>query len=76
VAGNISSVEAGHQCYKVAEIPRTVRSGTNATIQLEYWSHDEAELGGRNQSFYACADIVSTFLSLVSYSRHGPSPKE
>ncbi|KAI0012112.1 hypothetical protein F4779DRAFT_614823 [Xylariaceae sp. FL0662B] len=57
VVSNVSEVEPGHQCYKIAEIPNSVRAGTNATIQLEYWSNVDDELNGRNQSFYACADI-------------------
>ncbi|RYP04533.1 hypothetical protein DL764_004395 [Monosporascus ibericus] len=58
VVDNITAIEAGHQCYKVADIPDTVGPGTNATIQLEYWSSMDDELGGRNQSFYACADVT------------------
>ncbi|RYP71773.1 hypothetical protein DL771_004585 [Monosporascus sp. 5C6A] len=58
VVDNITAIEAGHQCYKVADIPDAVEPGTNATIQLEYWSSMDDELGGRNQSFYACADIT------------------
>lgn len=56
---DVPEVESGHQCYKVADIPNTVVAGSNATIQLEYWSNMDNELGGRNQSFFACADIVS-----------------
>ncbi|RYO96149.1 hypothetical protein DL766_001928 [Monosporascus sp. MC13-8B] len=58
VVDNVTAIEPGHQCYKVADIPNTVEPGTNATIQLEYWSSMGDELGGRNQSFYACADIT------------------
>ncbi|RWA13094.1 hypothetical protein EKO27_g2013 [Xylaria grammica] len=58
VAG-VASVESGHQCYKIDDVPSTVAAGSNATIQLEYWSNIDNELGGRNQTFYACADIVS-----------------
>lgn len=58
----MTAIEPGHQCYKVADIPDTVEAGTNATIQLEYWSSMDDELGGRNQSFFACADIVSPLL--------------
>ncbi|KAI1111637.1 hypothetical protein F5Y14DRAFT_464404 [Nemania sp. NC0429] len=57
VAG-VPEVDSGHQCYKVADIPNTVTAGSNATIQLEYWSNMDNELGGRNQSFFACADIT------------------
>lgn len=56
---SVPEVESGHQCYKVADILGTVVAGSNATIQLEYWSNMDNELGGRNQSFFACADIVS-----------------
>ncbi|KAI1249435.1 hypothetical protein MGN70_009048 [Eutypa lata] len=64
VVSNVTAIEPGHQCYKVADIPDTVESGTNATIQLEYWSNMDNELGGRNQSFFACADII--YLSLTN----------
>ncbi|KAI0596973.1 hypothetical protein F4775DRAFT_562753 [Biscogniauxia sp. FL1348] len=55
---DISSIEPGHQCYKIAEIPDSVAAGSNATIQLEYWSSVDDELNGQNQTFYACADIT------------------
>ncbi|KAI1199763.1 hypothetical protein F5X97DRAFT_111266 [Nemania serpens] len=55
---SVPEVESGHQCYKVADILGTVVAGSNATIQLEYWSNMDNELGGRNQSFFACADIT------------------
>ncbi|KAI0176396.1 hypothetical protein GGR52DRAFT_359361 [Hypoxylon sp. FL1284] len=58
VVSEITELEAGHQCYKVAAIPDTVTAGANATIQLEYWSNVDNELNGRNQTFYACADIT------------------
>ncbi|KAI1143544.1 hypothetical protein F5Y05DRAFT_368956 [Hypoxylon sp. FL0543] len=58
VVSEVNEIEPGHQCYKIASIPNTVNVGTNATIQLEYWSNIDNELGGRNQTFYACADIM------------------
>ncbi|KAI2629630.1 hypothetical protein GGR54DRAFT_585876 [Hypoxylon sp. NC1633] len=58
VVSEVSEIGPGHQCYKVSEPPSTVAAGTNATIQLEYWSNIDNELGGRNQTFYACADIT------------------
>ncbi|KAI1495936.1 hypothetical protein F5X99DRAFT_401917 [Biscogniauxia marginata] len=67
---NISSVEPGHQCYKIAEVPDTVVAGSNATIQLEYWSSMDNELNGRNQSFYACADI--TFVEASNFNLQVP----
>ncbi|RYP57932.1 hypothetical protein DL769_009202 [Monosporascus sp. CRB-8-3] len=70
VVDNITAIEAGHQCYKVADIPDTVGPGTNATIQLEYWSSMDDELGGRNQSFYACADI--TFVDIKDFDIQVP----
>lgn len=74
VVSNVTAIEPGHQCYKVANIPDTVESGTNATIQLEYWSNMDNELGGRNQSFFACADIVSTPTYYNTLSYPGSSP--
>ncbi|KAI0135632.1 hypothetical protein F4814DRAFT_401949 [Daldinia grandis] len=58
VVSDITEIEPGHQCYKIADIPDTVAAGTNATIQLEYWSNVDNELNGKNQTFYACADIT------------------
>ncbi|KAI1661528.1 hypothetical protein F4813DRAFT_386058 [Daldinia decipiens] len=58
VVSDVTEIEPGHQCYKIADIPNTVAAGTNATIQLEYWSNVDNELNGRNQTFYACADIT------------------
>ncbi|KAI1485756.1 hypothetical protein F5X96DRAFT_658239 [Biscogniauxia mediterranea] len=67
---NISSIEPGHQCYKIAEIPDSVAAGSNATIQLEYWSSVDDELNGQNQSFYACADI--TFVEASNFDIQVP----
>ncbi|KAI2784567.1 hypothetical protein F4815DRAFT_127684 [Daldinia loculata] len=58
VVSDVTEIEPGHQCYKIADVPNTVAAGTNATIQLEYWSNVDNELNGRNQTFYACADIT------------------
>ncbi|KAI0415243.1 hypothetical protein F5X98DRAFT_229930 [Xylaria grammica] len=69
VAG-VASVESGHQCYKIDDVPSTVAAGSNATIQLEYWSNMDNELGGRNQTFYACADI--TFVEAADFSVQVP----
>lgn len=65
VVSNVSSVQPGHQCYKLEDLPDTLSAGTNATIQLEYWSSYE---DGKNETFYACADIVSpTFSYFTSF---------
>lgn len=58
VVSNVANIEPGHQCYKIAPIPETVKAGTNATIQLEYWASGAKEQGGAKQSFFACADVV------------------
>ncbi|KAL7629232.1 hypothetical protein AAE478_000752 [Parahypoxylon ruwenzoriense] len=70
VVSDITEIEPGHQCYKIADIPNTVAAGTNATIQLEYWSNVDNELGGRNQTFYACADV--TFVETKDFSIQVP----
>ncbi|KAI1454371.1 hypothetical protein F4805DRAFT_439811 [Annulohypoxylon moriforme] len=70
VVSEVSEIEPGHQCYKVASIPSTVTAGTNATIQLEYWSNIDNELGGANQTFYACADI--TFVETKDFDITAP----
>lgn len=59
IVQNITEVEPGHQCYKIASLPSSASAGTNATIQLAYWADYEGENGGKNETFYACADIVS-----------------
>ncbi|KAJ6260026.1 hypothetical protein Dda_5671 [Drechslerella dactyloides] len=61
VPSEVKAVEAGHQCYKAPTISN-VADGTNATIQLEYWSNDS----GRDESFYACADI--TIVSATAFT--------
>ncbi|KAF4546486.1 putative tpa [Lasiodiplodia theobromae] len=67
VVSNISSVQPGHQCYKLEDLPDTLSAGTNATIQLEYWSSYE---DGKNETFYACADI--TFVEAVAFDAQVP----
>ncbi|KAI0551717.1 hypothetical protein F4679DRAFT_122675 [Xylaria curta] len=67
---SVPEVESGHQCYKVADIPDSVVAGSNATIQLEYWSNMDDELGGHNQSFFACADI--TFVEAADFTAQVP----
>ncbi|KAL8377127.1 hypothetical protein RB595_008005 [Gaeumannomyces hyphopodioides] len=57
VSHTIGRVEAGHQCYRLAAVPSAVKAGDNATIQLEYRSKYKTENDGRDQTFYACADI-------------------
>lgn len=54
----ITEVDAGHDCYTTPDAPSDIVAGTNATIQLEYISTYN---GSKNQTFYACADIVSNF---------------
>ncbi|KAI2471195.1 hypothetical protein F4781DRAFT_387652 [Annulohypoxylon bovei var. microspora] len=70
VVSEVTEIEPGHQCYKVASIPSSVTAGTNATIQLEYWSNIDNELGGANQTFYACADI--TFVEAENFNINAP----
>ncbi|KAI0967907.1 hypothetical protein F4678DRAFT_482919 [Xylaria arbuscula] len=67
---NVAVVESGHQCYKIDDIPDTVVAGSNATIQMKYWSNIDNELGGRNQTFFACADI--TFVQAADFSTQVP----
>ncbi|KAK6535902.1 hypothetical protein TWF281_000153 [Arthrobotrys megalospora] len=53
VPARVDAIEAGHQCYRAPSLS-SVAEGTNATIQMEYWSNDS----GKDESFYACADIT------------------
>lgn len=73
IVQNITEVEPGHQCYKIASLPSSASAGTNATIQLAYWADYEGENGGKNETFYACADIVSRFLLIPICSHSTPS---
>lgn len=63
VVPNTTDVDPGHQCYKVGQL-ESAQAGQNATIQLEYWAEFEGENDGKNQSFFACADIVRIELVL------------
>lgn len=63
VVANITDIDPGHQCYQLERL-EGIAPGTNATIQMEYWAEFEGENNGNNQSFFACADIVSTPPSL------------
>ncbi len=64
---NVTEIEPGHQCYKIDQIPSSVTAGTNATIQLEYWATYPGENSGKNESFYACADVVCSIPPLPSF---------
>ncbi|KAG8157033.1 hypothetical protein KVR01_013023 [Diaporthe batatas] len=71
IVQNITEVEPGHQCYKIAPLPSSATAGTNATIQLAYWADDgEGGDGGRNQTFFACADI--TLVEAADFSAQVP----
>jgi len=59
VVANTTDIDPGHQCYKLDAL-EDVSAGQNGTIQLEYWAEFEGENNGKNQSFFACADIVRT----------------
>jgi hypothetical protein len=48
---NVTDVDPGHQCYSIDRL-EGIPAGTNATIQLEYWSEYEGENNGNNQSFF------------------------
>ncbi|KAK8076320.1 hypothetical protein PG994_003592 [Apiospora phragmitis] len=67
---NVIEIEPGHQCYKIAPIPESVKAGSNATIQLEYWASDAKEQGGAKQSFFACADF--TFVEAKDFTLSVP----
>jgi hypothetical protein len=64
VVDNVTDVDPGHQCYKL-DVLQGVTAGTNATIQVEYWAKYGDGINGKKQSFFSCADVVST-LRLVS----------
>ncbi|KAH8780986.1 hypothetical protein F5883DRAFT_483778 [Diaporthe sp. PMI_573] len=70
IVQNITEVEPGHQCYKIASLPSSATAGTNATIQLAYWADYEGENGGKNETFYACADI--TLVEAADFSAQVP----
>lgn len=72
----IARLDEGHQCYRIGEVPRDIEEGDNATIQLQY----QAVENGKKQTFYACADIVSSLAPstvkqpLTNHSNSSPSP--
>ncbi|KAH8726231.1 hypothetical protein GQ44DRAFT_679842 [Phaeosphaeriaceae sp. PMI808] len=69
VVANTTDIDPGHQCYKFNRL-ENISAGTNATIQLEYWAEYEGENNGKNQSFFACADI--TFVETKDFSIQVP----
>ncbi|KAF1965005.1 hypothetical protein BU23DRAFT_593850 [Bimuria novae-zelandiae CBS 107.79] len=69
VVSNVSYVDPGHQCYKLRTLDG-VTAGTNATIQMEYWAEFEGENQGKNQSFFACADV--TFVRAENFNLTAP----
>lgn len=50
----ISTLDGGHQCYKLPDFGANVKEGDVATIQLQYSSTEE---DGKKDTFYACADV-------------------
>ncbi|KAK8091860.1 hypothetical protein PG997_002221 [Apiospora hydei] len=70
VVSNVTQIEPGHQCYKIAPIPESVKAGSNATIQLEYWASDVKGQDGSKQSFFACADV--TFVEAKDFTLSAP----
>lgn len=71
VVHNTTDVDPGHQCYKLDNRQlEGITAGTNATIQLEYWAEFEGENNGKNQSFFACADI--TFVEAQNFNLQVP----
>lgn len=69
VVNNISDIDPGHSCYKLNQL-EGITSGTNATIQLEYWAEFEGENNGNNQSFFACSDV--TFVEAKDFTLQVP----
>ncbi|CAK7200103.1 hypothetical protein SEUCBS139899_002792 [Sporothrix eucalyptigena] len=58
VVNNVTEIVPGHQCYKIDPIPSSIKAGSNATIQLQYWAVYEGENNNQNETFFACADIT------------------
>ncbi|OAA71473.1 hypothetical protein ISF_02024 [Cordyceps fumosorosea ARSEF 2679] len=69
-------IKLGHTCVTLPNAPSSVKSGTNATLQIKYIADfDKPE----NQTFYACADItyveLSDFkVSIPCFNATEPSP--
>ncbi|POS68644.1 hypothetical protein DHEL01_v212961 [Diaporthe helianthi] len=70
IVQNITEVEPGHQCYKIAPLPSSATAGANATIQLAYWAENDGESGDRNETYYACADV--TLVEAADFSAQVP----
>lgn len=57
---NFRELLRGHTCLPVADAPRSLVAGSNATLQIIYTADfDKPE----NQTFYACADITYVLAS-------------
>ncbi|KAL1874352.1 hypothetical protein VTK73DRAFT_435 [Phialemonium thermophilum] len=54
---NFKELLRGHTCVPVADPPRSVSVGSNATFQLVYTAEDFDNSPG-NQTYYACADVT------------------
>lgn len=52
---DLSSLDPGHTCVRLPNLPGSPKVGTNATLQLIYRADWDAP---HNQTFYACADIT------------------
>ncbi|KND93682.1 hypothetical protein TOPH_01412 [Tolypocladium ophioglossoides CBS 100239] len=64
---SLREVDRGHTCVPINDPPSSVKSGTNATIQIKYISEfDKPE----NETFYACADI--TYVEVSDFKEHIP----
>lgn len=61
---HIASLAEGHQCYPVPNQSVDVEASSNATLQIRYISDFEED---RNQTFYACADIIFVPSSQFTY---------
>ncbi|KAK1764420.1 hypothetical protein QBC33DRAFT_497509 [Phialemonium atrogriseum] len=59
-SNNFKELLRGHTCLPVADAPRSLVAGSNATLQIIYTADfDKPE----NQTFYACADITYVLAS-------------
>lgn len=75
IPSSVGKIVSGHQCYKLNAPPSTVKAGDDATIQLKYRSKFPGENNGNDQTFYACADIVSIDVLSLSRRIHRPESK-
>ena len=61
----IPELDEGHQCFPLSNPLVYAEAGSNATLQIRYISDFDDD--GRNETYYACADITYVPTSQFTY---------